>query len=63
MSEKKYNVYAWHKRKDGTQSPAVRVMTEVSLLDAGIGTDIYQNLGPEWNAYIVEVSNDPGYSK
>ena len=62
MSEEKYNVYAWYRRKDGMPSAAIRVAEAVDISRATVTVDAYINRGLEWDAYLVEVSDDPGYS-
>ena len=60
--EKLYNVYAWRWRPDGNSTPAVRVAEKTDIVRASNMVDAYLNRGLEWDAYMVEVSDDPGWS-
>ena len=58
MDESKWNVYAWHKN-----GPAIRVLVGGSVSEAAMVVDAYLNRGLEWDAYMVEQSDDPGWSE
>ena len=59
--ENKYNVYAWYRKKDGTTSSAIRVAEGVDIRLASDYVDAYLNReDAEWDAYLVEQSDDPG---
>lgn len=53
---KLYNVYAWEQGHS-----AVRVLTGVPIEQASDCVDIYLKRGLEWDAYLVEQSDDPGW--
>ena len=53
-----YNVYAWH-----DHSPAIRVMEAATINGASACVDAYLNRGLEWDAYMVNIYDDPGYLK
>ena len=53
----KWNVYAWHKN-----GPAIRVCEEVSIYEASFAVDAYRNKGLDWDAYMVQTWDDPGWS-
>ena len=58
-----YNVYAWRWRPDGGSTPAVRVLEGVPISEATIGVEAYLNrTDGEWDAYLVEQSDDPGWT-
>ena len=56
MDDEKWNVYAWH--KDG---PAIRVCEEVDFHEAVFAVEAYLNRGLEWDAYMVQTEDDPGW--
>ncbi len=56
MDENLYNVYAWRKH-----CPAVLIGEQLTITQASVLVDSYLNRGLEWDAYLVEVNDDPGY--
>ena len=56
MEDSKWNVYAWYKG-----GPAIRVLTGVSVSEASMAVDAYLGRGLQWDAYMVEQSDDPGW--
>ena len=56
MEKLLYNVYAWH-----DHNPAIRVAEGKPFAEAAITVDAYLNRGLEWDAYMVEQSDDPGW--
>lgn len=56
MGKKLYNVYAWYKHQ-----PAVLVGKRLDITQAGVMVDSYLNRGLEWDAFLVDIDDDPGY--
>lgn len=56
MGRELYNVYAWRKNH-----PAVLVGKRLDITKAGVMVDSYLNRGLEWDAYLVDIDDDPGY--
>ena len=52
-----WNVYAWN-RKHSTH--AVRVCEHVSIQEASFTVEAYLNRGLDWDAYMVQIEDDPG---
>jgi hypothetical protein len=57
--ETKWNVYAWNRKHS---KGAVRVCENVSIEEASFAVEAYLNRGLDWDAYMVLVEDDPGYT-
>lgn len=53
-----WNVYAWNRKHS---EHAVRVKEAVSIEEASMAVDAYLNKGLDWDAFMVQCSDDPGY--
>lgn len=56
MEDEKWNVYAWH-----ANGPAIRVLENASIYEASFAVEAYLNKGLEWDAYMVQTRDDPGW--
>lgn len=53
---KLYNVYAWH-----DHAPAILVAKEVPIAEAAFVQETYLVRGVEWDAFLVDIDDDPGH--
>lgn len=56
---KLWNVYAWNWKHAPN---AVRIKEAVPLQEASVAVEAYLNRGLDWDAYMVQVLDDPGYT-
>ncbi len=56
---KLWNVYAWNRKHAPN---AIRVEEAVPLQEASFAVDAYLNRGLDWDAYMVQCTDDPGYT-